>query len=210
MSSTSIYVNEEPILGRISRLFYYFYENEELKIVSKLYKQNEMVAEESVEWKWKLCGNIVYLLKPDGEKEDYRIFDGYIIDRDRKLVHYDGWSFYGIRSKRDEMNYRTGYGKTFDLACKDARNKLPPNSKVFEFEQMNVFKTGHHSRVSYGKDEFAARISAEYSFDDHVLVENVKLKRSGRKGFLGIGKEPNEYIVEIFQQFIVKVYFEIN
>jgi hypothetical protein len=74
--------------------------------------------------------------------------------------------------------------------------------------EREALASSHKSVDVEGFDEGTARISAKRIIHNTARIETIRLKREGRKGFLGIGKKPHVYQVEVFQPVVAEVSFK--
>jgi len=102
-----------------------------------------------------------------------------------------------------------GIGKTYDLACKDAQNKLPKNSGSIKFKNHKMIKPGMNSVLIEASNETNAKDKAIRIIHKTASIESIKLESTGKKGFLGIGRKLNSYKVAFFQPFVVDASVDI-
>jgi len=92
-------------------------------------------------------------------------------------------------------------GNTLEAALANAQGKIPNNADVIDKKE-----TAPEQRVIRvtveAFDEQIAKSNAEWEAlqqNKAMTVQNVKLVVVGQKGFLGIGKKPNQYEVELLE-----------
>ncbi|MCI0392608.1 MAG: hypothetical protein MOB07_28070 [Acidobacteria bacterium] len=93
--------------------------------------------------------------------------------------------------------------QTIEEAFAKAQNEIPPGLDILEKRVLAAPERRVITIMEF--DEQAARIEAEKQISATATVESLKLTATGRKGFLGIGKTPNQYECAVFQQAAVLV-----
>ena len=90
-------------------------------------------------------------------------------------------------------------------AFKEARKMVPAGSEIIEEKELSspTHKTIEVKAVNEKKAKLKALGSAL-----NTKIEEIRLKVTGRKGFLGIGKTPNIYDVDIYQPAAAEVIFK--
>jgi len=96
-----------------------------------------------------------------------------------------------------------GVADTIEEAYKEAESKIPPEGEVIEKQEIQ----GPMRKVVTVEafDEQNARTQTEQNMNKTARIEEVKLKKLGKKGFLGRGKKPNHYEAQIFEQAVVEI-----
>jgi hypothetical protein len=96
---------------------------------------------------------------------------------------------------------------TIEEAFAKAQSKVPNDADVLEKKEITAPQRKVIIIEAY--DGYDARRRAEYQaksqFGDAATVGSLKLKIAGKKGFLGIGRKPNQYEAEILQPAIVEL-----
>jgi hypothetical protein len=111
-----------------------------------------------------------------------------------------------IISNGNRSSIRT-YGSTTDVAFAKAESKLAKNSLIIEKKELSgpqqkvVRIKAFEEKVAL--EEAKKQIGMKYGASAEVLA--VKLLVAGKRGFLGWGKEPNEYEVELLQEAVVEI-----
>jgi hypothetical protein len=95
---------------------------------------------------------------------------------------------------------------TTDAAFAKARSEIPSDAEILEERVVTAPET-RIVRIEAVSDQDAAAKSQD-QFNGSVVVKNLQLIASGRKGFLGIGKVLNLYEVEILQQSVVEIAYK--
>jgi hypothetical protein len=105
------------------------------------------------------------------------------------------------RTKEGIADSATG---AFEKARKDV-----PNGAAIVSEK-ELIPTSHSSIEVEAFDEQAARLSAKPKIGNKAVIESLVLKTSGKKGFLGMGKKPHIYQINVFQPSVVEVRFKLK
>jgi len=82
-------------------------------------------------------------------------------------------------------------------ALADCRKRLPENAVVVD-KKVDA-KSSTRTLVFQADDEESARENAKTKMSDADTIKNLRVRDPGSKGFLGIGKKPRIYEVEISQ-----------
>lgn len=93
--------------------------------------------------------------------------------------------------------------ETTEAAFTKAQVKVPNNANVIKKEELNA--PSHRVITIESFDEQSAKSQVKGQIGNTAIIKAIKLVVSGNKGFLGIGKKPNQYKARIFQQAIVKI-----
>lgn len=100
----------------------------------------------------------------------------------------------------------TGIADTIEAAFRKAESELPSDVEVLEKKQLVTAKQKVVTVEAF--DEGTARAQVEKDINKNARVEDVKLKKLGKKGFLGIGKKPDTYEVQMFEPAVVEVKYK--
>lgn len=126
-----------------------------------------------------------------------QIPDGFRIDSE--TIISDG----KIRTVRESSD-------TIGLAFDNALGNVPNNSTVIEKNEVLVPERKSIIVEAFNEQEAVsnAHLEAAGILGKAAIVQNVELITIGRKGFLGIGKKPNKYEVEMSRQAKVEVIYK--
>lgn len=96
--------------------------------------------------------------------------------------------------------------ETTEAAYEKAQNEIPNNADIIEKKVL----TPPGSRVVTVEafDEQSAKEQVKSQIVRPEKIRGLKLAIVGRKGLLGIGKKPNQYEAEIFQQAVVRIAYK--
>jgi hypothetical protein len=97
----------------------------------------------------------------------------------------------------------TETGETSDSAFAGARAKVPAGAHIIAEKQIHAPEIVR-LRIS-AETEDSARKEAESKTDKTSLLQTVSLAVPGKKGFLGIGRTPNQYDMQILKKAVVEV-----
>ena len=99
-----------------------------------------------------------------------------------------------------------GVAETMEEAYAKAQNEVPNGADVVEKKELANPERKAVTVEAF--DEQSARTQVGNQSGSAAIVKGIKLVTSGSKGFLGIGKKPNQYEVEIFQQAVVEITYK--
>jgi hypothetical protein len=99
-----------------------------------------------------------------------------------------------------------GVAETIEAAFEEAESKLPSGVEVVGRQQMQ--KTMRRVVTVEAADEQSARTQVEQGIAKNARVEEVALKKLGKKGFFGMGRKPNLYEVQVFEQAVVEIKYK--
>jgi hypothetical protein len=92
----------------------------------------------------------------------------------------------------------------FEWAFKKAQQEfIPAGASILD--QKEITMPGRKVILVEANDEQTARTQAKNQIGKTELFESIHLKTSGKAGFLGVGKKPNQYECEIQQLAVVNV-----
>ncbi len=99
-----------------------------------------------------------------------------------------------------------GVADTIEDASEKAQSELPPDVEIIDKTQ----KTTPVRKVITVEafDEKSAREQVKQDISETARIEGVALKKAGKKGILGIGKKPNWYEVQVFEQAVVEIKYK--
>jgi hypothetical protein len=106
-----------------------------------------------------------------------------------------------------KTKFKEGVADTIEDAFKDAESKLPSNVEIIKKEQLAT--PLRKTVVVEAFEEQAARrqVKRGFKFLDS-RIESIKVTKKGKKGFLGRGKKPNTYEIQVFEPARVKFVFK--
>lgn len=96
--------------------------------------------------------------------------------------------------------------ETVERALRKARNGMPSGA-VSTGEEVTVEPFHKYVEVE-AFDESSARAQARQHLARHGRIEKVVVKRAGRVGFMGIGRRPALYELELTQPAVVRINFK--
>ena len=99
-----------------------------------------------------------------------------------------------------------GVAETVEAAFEKARKKVPADAEIID-EKRRVLPSQKVLEVE-AFDIEAARTKVELDIDKTRRIDDLRLKSRGKKGFLGIGKNPDIYEAKVFQHAVVEVVFK--
>jgi hypothetical protein len=99
-----------------------------------------------------------------------------------------------------------GVSDTIEAAFEEAENKLPSGVEVAERQQ--IHKPARRAVTVEAADEQSARKQVEQGIAKNARVEEVTLKKLGKKGVFGMGRKPNLYEVQVFEQAVVEIKYK--
>ena len=100
----------------------------------------------------------------------------------------------------------TGIADTIEAAFEEAESKLPAAVESIDRKQLNA--PVKKVTIVEATDEQTARAQVEQSISSSARIESTKLKEIGKKGFLGMGKKPNTYEVQVFERAVVEIKYK--
>lgn len=93
-------------------------------------------------------------------------------------------------------------GDTMEAALAQAQSKIPPNADILEKKE-SIPEQKAIKIIVEAFDEQSAKSKAEQKVKQRsvnmVTVQTVRLVAAGSKGFLGIGKKPSQYEIELLE-----------
>jgi len=96
-----------------------------------------------------------------------------------------------------------GVGDTEDSAFGNAEREMPSNANVIQ--RQVVTQPGAEKVTVEAFDEDAAKKQAETQITDTASIKGINLATRGRRGFLGLGKTPNRYEIDVWQPAAVEI-----
>jgi len=96
--------------------------------------------------------------------------------------------------------------ETIAAAQDQARSQIPDGAWVVEQKDLTTPATTVINVQAY--DEPGAKTEARRLIDPTATIHTIKLVTAGRAGFLGLGKVPNQYDVEVFQPAVVAITYQ--
>ena len=96
--------------------------------------------------------------------------------------------------------------ETMEAALAKAQAEVPDGAEVIEKKETAV---PEHKVVTVAAfDEQSAREDVNSGIPKTATLNALKLVKPGSKGFLGIGKKPNQYEAEVFHQAVVEITYK--
>jgi len=92
---------------------------------------------------------------------------------------------------------------TTEAAYHEALSKLPPEVEVLERKELVA--AHQKNMIIEAFEEENARTQIGKKIGKNARVVNVKLLKSGKKGFFGMGKKPNSYEFQVLEQAAVEI-----
>ncbi len=90
-----------------------------------------------------------------------------------------------------------GTAETVEAALQQARSRLPAEAEILGHRETQP--PGQKSLQIPAFDEAEARAVAQARLGAGAAISGIRLVNLGRKGFLGIGRQPNTYEVTVTQ-----------
>jgi len=98
--------------------------------------------------------------------------------------------------------------ETAEAAWTKAQDQMPEGAEVVERKE--VASPERKVVTVEAFDERSARREVNSGISRDATLGAVKLARPGSKGFLGIGKKPNQYEAEVFHQAVVEITYRLQ
>jgi hypothetical protein len=98
------------------------------------------------------------------------------------------------------------FADTSKAAFAKAQSELPANASVLEKKELVAPEQKVITTEAF--DEQSAKAQVGNQIGNSAIIKALKLTTSGKQGFLGIGKKPNQYNAEIFQQAVVEITYK--
>ncbi|TSA55577.1 hypothetical protein D4R42_05380 [bacterium] len=95
---------------------------------------------------------------------------------------------------------------TIETAYEEALSRLPPEVEVVEKKELTAPMRKNVVAEAFDEQSAKAQIGKEIS--KTARVENVNLMKQGKKGFFGMGKKPNRYEFQVFEQAVVEIKYK--
>lgn len=95
---------------------------------------------------------------------------------------------------------------TIEGASEKAQSELPPDVEVIGKKQKTAPIRKAVTVEAF--DEEHAREQVKRDIAETARIEGIVLKKAGKKGILGIGKKPNWYEVQVFEQAVVEIKYK--
>jgi len=99
-----------------------------------------------------------------------------------------------------------GVADTIEGAFEKAQSKLPSDAEVIEKQQQVIPLQKVIAVEAF--DEESAREQVKRDIAKTARIEGVTLKKPGKRGLLGIGKKPDCYEVQVFEQAVVEIKYK--
>lgn len=95
---------------------------------------------------------------------------------------------------------------TTEAAFVKAQSEIPTNADILEKKEL----TAPELKVTAVEDfdEQSAKARLQSQIGNTAIIKALRLITSGKQGFLGIGKKPNQYEAEVFQQAVVEIIYK--
>jgi hypothetical protein len=82
------------------------------------------------------------------------------------------------------------------------------SSDVAVIQKKELTSPAQNVRTVEAFDEQSARTQLESQIGNTAKIKSLRLAMAGKKGFLGIGKKPNQYDAEVCQQAVVEITYK--
>lgn len=99
-----------------------------------------------------------------------------------------------------------GIAETIEDAYARAQSVVPSGATVVETKELARPERKVYTVEAY--DEQSAGVRAKNKSGGTAIIKAIRLVTSGSKGFLGIGKKPNQYEVEMLHQAVVEITYK--
>jgi hypothetical protein len=99
-----------------------------------------------------------------------------------------------------------GSGETTEAALAEARSNVPEAAAIVQETELQAPRYSVLEIQAF--DEETARIQAKTEIEEGARIEKLEVKSEGKRGFLGIGKQPNTYGVHVFHPAVAEVVFQ--
>jgi hypothetical protein len=99
-----------------------------------------------------------------------------------------------------------GLSEKTEEAFMKAQNEVPSGAVIMDKKELA--KPESKSLIIEEYNESGVRKHLEKQYGDSVIIKVIKLVTSGKKGFLGIGKKPSQYEVELLHKAIIEITFK--
>jgi hypothetical protein len=99
-----------------------------------------------------------------------------------------------------------GVAETMEAAFRQAQSNIPPGAEITA--KREVASPAERTIAIEAFDEESAVAQAKREVGDAASVGSADLIATGKKGFLGIGKKPNRYEVQISELAVAEVTFK--
>lgn len=158
---------------------------------------------------------------PQHQNEDLKERYANLSDKELRRItsDRDGYTPVAWQTAREVLRERMPAGQTqpeqkvvkamadtTEAAFVKAQSKIPINAKVLEKKELTVPKQKVITVEAF--DEQGARSQAREQISSTAKVKSVKLVMAGKKGFLGIGKTPNQYEAELLDRAVVEITYK--
>jgi hypothetical protein len=99
-----------------------------------------------------------------------------------------------------------GIAATVEEAFVKAQSEIANNVEIIERKEIATPK--QTIVVVEDFDEQSARVQAKNQVGSYAKIKMIKLVTPGKQGILGIGKKPNRYEAEVFEQAVVEIIYK--
>ncbi|MDP8255055.1 MAG: hypothetical protein P9M14_04845 [Candidatus Alcyoniella australis] len=96
--------------------------------------------------------------------------------------------------------------ETTEAAFAKVQSQIPGDANAITKKEITA--PGPTSIIIKAFDEQNAKTQVEKQISNTAILKAIRLVASGKKGFLGFGKKPNQYEADIFQQAVVEVTYK--
>lgn len=100
----------------------------------------------------------------------------------------------------------TGVADTTEAAFEKARSELPSDVEVIEKQQ--VITPEQKVITVEASDEESAMAQAKHDIAKTARIEGITLQKPAKKGLFGIGRKPNCYGIQVFEQAVVEIKYK--
>lgn len=101
-----------------------------------------------------------------------------------------------------------GYAATVEKAFEYAEKKLPKNASDFKRDVLREASTFFEEIAAFSREDALDAHKTKTDPEKRHHVQNIQLARHGKKGFLGIGKKPDMFRLDICKQALVRISYK--
>jgi uncharacterized C2H2 Zn-finger protein len=95
---------------------------------------------------------------------------------------------------------------TTEEAFAKAQGEIPTDASVLERKEVATPEQKVVTVEAFDEQTANARVASQVG--NTAIVKAIRLTTTGKQGFLGIGKKPNQYRAEVFQQAVVEIIYK--
>lgn len=133
-----------------------------------------------------------------------------LVEARQKLLEKISYGHFLIEenSNKPEKKTKRTSASTIEEAFNEAKKEIPKNTQ--NIEERVVREPFVDVIEIYAFSTAAVQSSASEKIQEEGELKSICISEKGRKGFLGIGKTPNTYSVEVFYNAIVELKYETS